>query len=405
VSRTGSDGAAGTRQAPLRTIGRAVALARPGEVIRVLPGVYAETLLLESKGSGVAAVTLRGEGSPRPMLVPGNKTRSAVLRVQGRWNLENLQIDVGGARMFAVLFDSTASHCFLSGSELKGGTSGAGVLVEGARNITVQNNSIHHFIKPGTDAHGVAVVGPSRGLVIRNNDIHHNSGDSIQCQGNVAPVENVLIEGNTLHDEGENAVDLKGCRHVVMRDNTVYGFPNAAVRPVGSSAGEAVVIHQSASHILIQGNTISRAGRGVSLLHASPLSEDVRVADNHFQDIRNMPEGNGQAVRIESARRVWVEGNTIENTASYGLMLAADGSAVEGLVVRNNILRGGTRPFLLRLGPSSSRPGALLEDNHYAEGGVLKADGVLEQLTLSSPEKLEVWRKALGGDEGATLLE
>jgi hypothetical protein len=30
---------------------------------------------------------------------------------------------------------------------------------------------------------------------------------------------------------------------------------------------------------------------------------------------------------------------------------------------------------------------------------------VLEQLTLSSPEMLEVWRRALGGDEGATLLE
>ncbi|HLM43013.1 MAG TPA: DUF1565 domain-containing protein, partial [Myxococcaceae bacterium] len=35
VSLQGSDRAAGTRAAPLRTVGRAVALARPGEVIRV----------------------------------------------------------------------------------------------------------------------------------------------------------------------------------------------------------------------------------------------------------------------------------------------------------------------------------------------------------------------------------
>jgi nitrous oxidase accessory protein NosD len=396
----------GTLEAPLRTIRRAVALAGPGEVIRVLPGVYSETLVLESRGTGVAAVTLRGEGSPRPRLVPGDRTRSSVIRVQGRWKLENLHIDVSGARMFAVLFDRNASQSSLSGSELHGGTSGAGVVVEGARSISVQNNSIHHFIKSGDDSHGVAVVGPSRDILIRNNDIHHDSGDAIQCQGDVAPVENVLIEGNTLHDEGENAVDIKGCRHVTVRDNTLYGFPNTAIRPAGSSAGDAVVLHQSAYDIRIQGNSISRAGRGVSLLGEGAPSEYVWVEDNHFQDIRNVPEGgNGQAVRIQGARNVWVEGNTVENTASYGLMLAADGEVVEGLVVRNNILRGGSRSFLLRLGPKLSRPGALLEENRYAEGGVLKADGVLEQLTLSSPEMLEVWRRALGGDEGATLLE
>jgi hypothetical protein len=395
----------GTREAPLRTLGRAAALAGPGEVIRVLPGVYSETLVLESRGPGAAAVTLRGEGSPRPTLVPGDKTRSAVLRVQGRWNLENLHIDVGGARMFAVLFDANASQSSLSGSELHGGTSGAGVVVEGARNITVQGNTIHHFIKSGDDSHGVAVVGPSRDIVIRDNDIHHDSGDSIQCQGDEGLIENVLIEGNTLHDEGENAVDIKGCRRVVVRDNTLYGFPNTAIRAAGSSAGEAVILHESAYDILIQGNSISRAGRGVSIVGQGTPSEYVWVRDNDFQDIRNQPEGNGQAIRIASAGKVWVEGNTVADTASYGLMLAADGGAVPGLVVRNNILRGGSRPFLLRLGPEQSRPGALLEENHYAEGGVLKADGVLDQLTLSSPEKLEVWRQVLGVDEGATLLE
>jgi hypothetical protein len=404
VSLQGRDSAAGTREAPLRTVGRAVALARPGEVIRVLPGVYAETLALTSRGTGVAAVTLRGEGSPRPRLVPGDTSRSAVVRVQGRWNLENLQIDVGGARMFAVLFDGNASQSSLSGSELNGGTSGGGVVVEGASGITIQGNIVRHFIKSGDDSHGVTVVGPSRNVVIRGNDIHHNSGDSIQCQGSQALVENVLIEGNTLHDEGENAVDLKGCRSVTIRGNILSGFPNTAIRPVGSSAGEGVVIHESASSILIEDNTISKAGRGVSVLAASTPSESIWVKNNHFLDIRNMPAGNGQAVRIARARKVWVEGNTVENTASYGLMLAADGTVVEGLVVRNNTLRGGTQPWLLRLGPQASRPGALLEANHYAPGGVLKADGVLEQLTLSSPEQLAVWRLALGGDQGATLL-
>lgn len=405
VSPKGSDGAKGTQEAPLRTIGRAVALAGPGEVIRVLPGVYPEELVLESRGSQVAPITLRGEGSPRPSLVPAGRTHSTVLRVQGRWNLENLHIDVGGAPMFAVIFDPKAEQSVLRDSELNGGTSGAGVFVQGARNITVQNNSIHHFIKSGDDSHGVVVVAPARNIIIRDNDIHHDSGDSVQCQAETDTVENILIEGNTLHDEGENAVDIKGCEHVIVRDNTLGGFPNTAVRPPGSSAGEAIVLHEAVHDILIEGNDISRAGRGVSVLGEGAPSEFVWIRGNHFQDIRNLPDGNGQAIRIESARNIWVEDNTVEDTASYGLMLAADGVPVEGLVVRNNTLKGGTRPFLLRLGPASSRPGALLERNRYVEGGILKADGLLDQLTLSSPEKLDVWQQALGGDEGATLLK
>ncbi|WP_395823406.1 nitrous oxide reductase family maturation protein NosD [Archangium minus] len=408
VSTKGSDGGAGTLAAPLRTIGRAAALAKPGEVIRVLPGVYSEELVLESRGSGVAAITLRGEGSPRPTLVPKDKVRSAVIRVQGRWNLENLHIDVGGARMFAVLFDANANQSILSGSELHGGTSGAGVYVEGARDITLQNNTLHHFIKPGDDAHGVVVVGPSRNIVIRSNDIHHNSGDSIQCQAGTAPAESVLIEDNTLHDEGENGVDIKQCVRVTVRDNVISGFPNTAIRAAGSSAGEAVLIHASAREILIQGNSISRAGRGVSVLSSSTPVENVRIEGNHFRDIRNIPAGNGHGIRIAGAKNVKVTDNILENTASYGLMLAADGGVVTGLEVRNNFLRGGTQPLLLRLGAERFRPGLVQRENHYARGGVLKADGENfpgEQLTVSSPEKLEVWRQVLGVDQGATVLE
>jgi len=409
VSTKGSDGGAGTLQAPLRTIGRAAALAKPGEVIRVLPGVYPEELVLESRGTGVAPITLRGEGSPRPTLVPKDRVRGAILRVQGRWNLENLHIDVAGASMFAVLFDAAASQSVLSGSELRGGTSGAGVCVEGARDITVRNNLIHHFIKPGDDSHGVAVVGPARNIVIRDNDIHHNSGDSVQCMPGVGPADGVLIEGNTMHDEGENGVDIKHCLRVTVRDNVISGFPNTAIRPVGSSAGEAVVIHASARDIIIQGNAISRAGRGVSiLLDGSTPPENISVEGNLFQDIRNIPAGNGHGIRIEGARSVKVVGNTLEGTASYGLMLAADGRSVTGLEVRNNFLRGGTQPLLLRLGASGFRPGLLMRDNQYASGGILKADGANfpgEQLTLSSPEKLEVWRQVLGVDVGSSVLE
>ncbi|ADO72719.1 right-handed parallel beta-helix repeat-containing protein [Stigmatella aurantiaca] len=420
VSPQGSDEARGTREAPLRTLTRATALAKAGDAIRVLPGVYAETLVLEAKGTD-APVFLIGEGSPRPTLVPNRQDRGSLIRVKGRWRLENLHIDLGGAPMVAVLFENGGHHSVLSRSELHHGTAGTGVLVEGAENVTLQHNTLHHFIKPGDDSHGVTVVGPSRNVVIWDNDIHHNSGDSIQCQAGKEPAEAVLIDGNTLHEDGENGVDIKRCHEVIVRNNRMFGFPNLDLRNAGTSAGEAVVIHEAARGIKLQNNDISDAGRGISVVGDSTFPEGVWVEGNTIQDIHSRTKGNGHGIRIEVAKNVKVLDNTLANTASYGMMVAADDKQVQGLIIQNNSLRGGAQSLLLRLGHERFRPGLVLEGNRYARGGILQADGVKEKLggsnahlrgefsgerlTLASHASLDAWRQVLEVDAGADLLE
>ncbi|MFY0579878.1 hypothetical protein ACN28S_41540 [Cystobacter fuscus] len=114
-------------------------------------------------------------------------------------------------------------------------------------------------------------------------------------------------------------------------------------------------------------------------------------------------------------------GNTVEYSANYALMLAADGKRVTGLEVRDNTLRGGADAPLLRLGGEWFRPDLVLQGNFYSLGGILKADGVMallegplspfrvdfpgERLTLSDPDKLQVWRQVMGVDSGAALIE
>jgi pectate lyase len=425
VSPRGSRGGRGTLDSPLRTISQAVALAKPGDVVRVLPGTYSEQLFLESHGPNAAAITLRGEGTPLPTLVPDkSRGRSAAILVRGRWNIENLTVDLAGAQMSAIVFERGSNHSRVSGSELRSGTAGAGVLVTETGNITIQNNHIHHFIKPGDDSHGVLVVGPSRNVTVRDNDIHHNSGDSVQCHANRGrAAEDLLIEGNTMHDEGENAVDIKLCNRVTIRNNEMSGFPNTAVRRSGTSAGEAVILHDSARNITVQDNLMSRAGRGISVVAGSGRPpENVKIEGNTIQEIRNMPVGNGQGIRIESGVNVQVLDNLVENTASYGMMLAADNAVVHGLVVKKNTLRGGgQQALLLRLGHDFARPGIILGQNYYARGGVLKGDGLREllggvfapfrgkfigdELILSDPGKLDAWRQVLKVDQGSGIVD
>jgi hypothetical protein len=424
VSPRGSHSGRGTLESPLRTISKALEKAAPGDTILVLPGTYSEQLYLENHGSSAAPITLRGEGSPQPTIVPEeHPERSAVMLVRGAYNIENLRIDLGGLRMSAIVFERTASRSRVSGCELRSGSSGAGVLVAGANHITIEDNHIHHFIKSGDDSHGVLVVGPSRNITVRDNDIHHNSGDSVQCQsqGN-QPAEDVLIESNKLSNEGENAVDIKLCNRVTVRNNEMFGFPNTAVRPRGSSAAEAVIIHDSARNVTIQENIISKAGRGVSVVTGSGRPpENVRIEGNTITEIRNMPVGNGQGIRVGSGRNVQVLDNVIENTASYRLMLAADDGVVYGLVVKKNTLRGGDQAPLLRLGDEFARPQISMSQNYYSRGGVLKGDGLRDrlggvlgpfrskfigdQLVLTDPDKLDAWRHVLGLDYGSGIVD
>jgi hypothetical protein len=421
VSMRGDDEAAGTINAPLRTIGRAVTLARPGDIVRVHTGVYAEQLVLESQGEGAAPITLQGEGPVRPTLMPGNRAPGAVIWVRGRWNLKNLHVDVDKAPMAAVVFSEGADHSRLSGSELRDGRAGAGVIVQGARHVQIHDNVIHHFIKPGDDSHGVVVVGPSQDTVIRRNNIHHNSGDSVQCQAGDAPAQQLLVEHNALHDNGENGVDIKQCYDVIIRHNALSDFPNPAIRPLGSSAGEAVLISRGARDVVVLGNTISRAGRGVSVLAQIAAPHNILIDGNTIEHIRNFPNHNGQGIRIAGGNNVQVINNTVSRTDSWGLMLAADGISVPGLTVRNNRVRGGPRQLLVRLGSGTFRPGFSMRGNHYAHGGTLSMDGVQEQLQgpfeelrrmfdgenlrLSNRERLVLWQLLLGVDEGAVLEE
>lgn len=420
VSMKGSDVGKGTQALPLRTISRAASLARPGDVIRVMPGTYSEALVLESRGTGAAPITLRGEGTARPTLMPANRAPGALIFVRGNWNLENLHLDIDEAPMAAIVFHVGADGSRLANTELRDGRAGAGIIVQGARNVVIEDNLIHHFIKPGDDSHGIVVVGPSRNTTIRSNNIHHNSGDSVQCQAGSAPAETLLVQGNELHDNGENGVDIKQCYGVTVRDNQMYGFPNPGVRAVGSSAGEAVLISRGARDVLIQGNDISRAGRGISVLSQVAPPQNIRLEGNTIQDIRNFPPHNGQGIRVAGGQNVQVVDNVVERTASYGLMLAADGIVVQGLTVRYNRVRPTSQqPALLRLGREAYRPGLVMRENHYGRNGTLSMDGIQEKfhgvfadyhhvfsgenLPLSGPERLDVWRLLVGAEQGSDL--
>jgi nitrous oxidase accessory protein NosD len=340
VSPSGSDTAAGTKGAPFRTIAKAVSVVGPGEIVRVQAGTYAEKLRIATNakaGTESAKITLKGEGSPRIVPVSGGWYMWQVQRPH--WIIDGFEFDVQNAAQVAVTFSGTTQGAVLRNSELHHGAFGSGVnTADASTGVTIENNHIHHFSRGSDDSHGIIINPTSRDVTVRNNVIHDNSGDSVQCIGpegysTLAPAEQVLIEGNHMHSNDENAVDIKSCFGVTIRRNRMHGF-----RQSSSARGEAVVVHLSARDVVIEDNDISDAALGVAIGGNAGNYGQVRNVSIRRNRIRDIVAPEGTGIRVEGSQNVRVLHNTITNTAGFAFSVGhGTNGASTATLVKNNI--------------------------------------------------------------------
>jgi nitrous oxidase accessory protein NosD len=369
VSPKGDDSAAGSADAPFRSINKAVSVAGPGDLVRVLAGTYDERVVIGAKakaGTESAKITLQGEGSPR--ITPGSGSGALLQFQKPHWIVDGFEIDVQGQALYATTFQGDVTGSLLVNSELHGGTLGGAVTTyDEARGASIENNHIHDFVKTGGngDSHGVVIQASSKDITIRNNDIHDNSGDSVQCLGpegfnKLPPAEDVLIENNHFYGNRENAVDIKTCTGVVVRNNRMHGFKMSS-----TAKGEALVVHMSAKDVLIEGNDISDAAKGISVggNHDGPVPSGVVVRRNRIHDISTAGGGDGSGIRLENSQGTRVLNNTVTNVKRAALVIGhGTGGPTSGLVVENNILDGDES--VVDLG--AERPGLKMGANLYA---------------------------------------
>jgi len=131
-------------------------------------------------------------------------------------------------------------------SEITSAGSG-GALNPGGTDVLIEGNVIRDngVIPSSKDRHGMNVRGSTSGLWILENSIYQNSGDAIQfCHECVGGTHDgpafVYIAGNVMHDDEENAIDLKEfLGPVVAVCNEMYGYERGQF----SGHGEAVRIN------------------------------------------------------------------------------------------------------------------------------------------------------------------
>lgn len=358
VSTRGDDANPGTEARPWRTLRHAVARLRPGDAAWVHPGTWRERVDIGGvarDGLPDAPIQLLAAPGAKPVLQGGDDKSGPMLRIaRSYWVVAGFDIQAAGSAAHGIRFQG-ARHVVVRNCEVSGGTGPAAVtFYGGAADIGFLRNQVHDYRWGASkDSHGLLVQPDSARILIQGNEAWGNGGDSFQCQGpDTTPGENIpvdiTVEGNRFHEDRENAIDIKTCERVTIRNNKFYGYRPATTAPQGA----AMVVHYSARRILIEGNRVWDSGRGLSLggnlIWKEPVT-DVIVRRNLVFNGTTAKGGSGDGLRVGTSRRVRLYHNTLASLPVAGLRFGdGDHGPVEGLRVMGNIVYDTPRAFDVR---------------------------------------------------------
>lgn len=200
------------------------------------------------------------------------------------------------------------------------------------------------------DIHGFTGSAGAHHIWLLDSHCYHNQGDSVQFGHDIQnQINSVYIGRNSLHEDRENAIDIKEITDFVASQNTCYGY-----RSTSSSEGAAIVGHYCHSNWNLLFNTIYNCDVGIS--NTSLLS---RCATNVGVPIINRIMGNliyniaGIGIQGWGSNKIQhYAGNTIYGTGGAGMDLT---NLISGSYIENNILQNITGSDIIYTGTAVSR--------------------------------------------------
>lgn len=450
VAPGGSDGAAGTQDAPLATLGRALEEAAAGGTVVLRGGMYREGDLLITKPLTVQPypgeqVRLRGSD-----VLGGFRAEGGVWVKDGWTTTFPLATTLGcdpdhcldeeypeADHREMVFVDGQPLRQVLSRAAVEDGTFfvGGGQLVLGA---DPAGGTVEATVRDG----GLQVNARGAGTVIRGLHLAHYAGAALEIYGPGSTVEGTVAEYNAVQ-----GAELQGADHVVR--NSIFRH-NGRVGLTGWTA----------DRLLLEGNTFeannaehfartwSAAGAKIA------RTKHVRVIGNRFLDndatglwldigaddavmIRNHARGNVIGLFFEISRGALIASNVAEGN-NVGVMIANSADAqvwnntlvandanitvkqgarvfdgedaavvtkqVSGTVVRNNLLSAAEGPQISAQKAPCNGPemfSAVNTNGYHASGRVARwtgPGGVCEAIY----DTLGAFRSATGNEAGGS---
>jgi hypothetical protein len=362
AAATDTNNAFGTAQRPRRTV---PALLPAGAIVQVRGGPYqTSNLTWTSQGSRTRPAIVVGVGRP---VFQGDGSTSWI-RLSGNYLI------VDGIVLDGGRIESAGTATVLRNSEVRNMNSTA-IAVSGSGTVLYKNH-IHHNGDANNpverDTHGVNVMRATYATYVLENDIHHNGGDGIQVgsQNAAEPwARYVFIGGNRIHEDRENGVDIKRSRDVVVAQNTIFGYTGTS-----SSAGEAVVVHDTPERIWILNNTVGLSEQGI----VSSGATGYVVAGNVIVGIRHRPSAPYDPRSVWGAAGILTystNGSVHVNNTVWGSDAGISFASGSSTIIANNIVGGRTEATGdILFGSESTRRASIVANNYGGNPGFVDPD-------------------------------
>ncbi|HXU69408.1 MAG TPA: choice-of-anchor Q domain-containing protein [Polyangia bacterium] len=295
VAPNGDDSAAGTADAPMKTIAKATPKAQPGDCVQVHAGTYAESTTITFMHDGTAdmPIVLRSADGKGAAIVDagGNRTgetllvRNDYIVIDG-FEFQNSPTDTSQQVVhFDGLNMNKCNGSVLRNCKITGGFDQIKIN-EAAPGVTVEFNELY-----GAFGHLPVSLTGAPGLVFRGNFGHDwNTGDNgaVQLKGGS---HDVLFDSNRFQDITSNAGTIAmgdGCDSTCDIDPDHYAAVRVhAINNVMVRVGRGFDV-QGCSSCDVLSNTIVDSGDGNVLVKITSAatngttrdSQNVRILDN-----------------------------------------------------------------------------------------------------------------------------
>lgn len=259
VAKGGSDGAAGTAAAPWATLQHAALRVGPGDEVLVHDGSYRG---FELKTSGIESkrITFRATGAA--VIDAGGPTGAGIrltnvsfVTVEG-FKVE--KIDGGSKKEVGIAARGATPTSPMRGLVIRNNTvkdcSPDGVYLSEAAGALVEGNTIS-----GARESGIYLANAgSDGAILRGNHIfgngiagiHHNGDASVGGDGIISAL---VIEGNVIHENRQNGLNMDGVQASLVQNNLIYGNGQNGIRAYAIDAAQGPAKMRFVNNTIVAG--------------------------------------------------------------------------------------------------------------------------------------------------------
>ena len=203
-------------------------------------------------------------------------------------------------------------------------------------------------------------------------NIFRNIGDAALNNGAVySDHDNTIIQDNLVDTINGNGLDIDVAQEGIISDNVIKNVTSTG------DQGYSIVTGYNADNIVISGNTISGASRGIANhIGGSTASDNHIIVNNLLQD---SPNAKDSAIKLLDSGHV-VKGNRIRNwgdpTPVTGIgNIGINLSGTTNSIISGNVISGVTTRFGIGINLSTGVGNLVIENNVIFDTGIVGEKG------------------------------